>query len=91
MPPVLTSSSQLLDECIKISGELPQIEGIGHLARANYKLSQILGDLGSVKESARYLETAVSLKENIKSLDGDYIPLNGAESDFESPVPWMLW
>jgi hypothetical protein len=87
----LTFASQLLEECIKISDELPQVEGMGHLARANYKLSQVLGDLGKEKESAKCFESAVALRKDIKGLDGDYILVNGAASDFDNLVPWMLW
>ncbi|KAJ5543129.1 hypothetical protein N7461_009132 [Penicillium sp. DV-2018c] len=82
---------QLLEECIRISEGLPQVEGIGHLARASYKLSQILGDLGKDKESTKCLERAVSLRKDLNGLDGDYLLVNGAASDFEDLVPWMLW
>lgn len=90
-PQLLTFNSQLLEECIRISEGLPQVEGIGHLARANYKLSQILGDLGKDKESTKCLERAVSLRKDFNGLDGDYLLVNGAASDFEDLVPWMLW
>ncbi|KAJ5124771.1 uncharacterized protein N7515_008596 [Penicillium bovifimosum] len=89
-PQVLTFNGQLLEECIRISEGLPLVEGIGHLARANYKLSQVLGDLGKDKEGMKYLERAVSLRKDL-SLDGDYVLVNGAASDFEDLVPWMLW
>lgn len=87
----MTSASQLLEECIKTSEGLPQAEGTGHLARANYKLSQILGDLGKNKESTTYLERAISLREDLNKLDGDYVLVNGVAADFEDLVPWMLW
>ncbi|KAJ5092021.1 hypothetical protein NUU61_006891 [Penicillium alfredii] len=90
-PQLLTFTSQLLQECIKISEGLPRIEGIGHLARANYKLSQILKDLGKDRESAIFLERAVALGEELNQIDGSSSLVKDAISDFENLVPWMLW
>lgn len=87
----LTVASQLLEECIKICEGLPRIEGVGHLARANYRLSQVLGSLGKDNESTKYLEKAMTLREDLGKLDGDYVLVNGVASDFENLVPWMLW
>lgn len=70
---------------------LPIVEGIGHLVRATNKLSQILGDLGISGESKKLLDWAVSLKRGIKSLDPDFVLVNGMKSDFEELVPWKLW
>ncbi|KAJ5173639.1 uncharacterized protein N7500_001570 [Penicillium coprophilum] len=82
---------QLLEECIKISEALPQAEGVGHLARANYKMSQVLHDLGKHKESTMHLEKAVNIRDELRKLDGDYVLVNGADADFDDLVPWMLW
>lgn len=86
----MTFASQLLEECIKISEGLPRIEGIGHLARANYQLSQVLGSLGKDKEGTAYYERAVSLREGFE-IDGGSVSTNRDASDFEGLVPWMLW
>lgn len=91
LPNALTFGSQLLEECINISEALPPVEGIGHSARANYKLSQILKDLGNDQESAKYIERAILLRNEMKGLDGESITVNGVPSDFEGLVPWMLW
>lgn len=88
---LLTSNSKLLEECIQISGGLPEVEGIGHLARATYQLSQILEDSEKEKQSSEYLQRAMELKEELDGVVGDYVLLNGASSDFEHLLPWMLW
>ena len=59
--------------------------------RATYKLSQILGDVDISGESKKLLDRAVSLRRDIKSLDPDFVLVNGIETDFEELVPWMLW
>lgn len=64
---------------------------MGHLARANYKLSQVLEDLGKVNESTVHRERAVNIREELRKLDGDYVLVNGDTSDFDDLVPWMLW
>ncbi|KAL4735582.1 TPR-like protein [Aspergillus similis] len=82
---------QLLEECIRISDSLPQVEGIGHQARANYKLSQILKDLGKENESTVYLERAISLRECFNKPHSGDAASGRIVSDFEELVPWMLW
>ncbi|KAL3494998.1 hypothetical protein BJX62DRAFT_196648 [Aspergillus germanicus] len=82
---------QLLKECISILDSLPQIEGIGHQARANYKLSQVLSDLGKDKESTLYLERAKFSRESFYSIHGDGAASERTACDFERLVPWMLW
>ena len=74
-----------------ISEALPQVEGQGHLARASYKVSQVLADLGKSEESTLYLEKAIDIRGEFMKLDGDYVVVNGGASDFENLVPWMLW
>jgi hypothetical protein len=40
-----------------------QIIGLGHLARANYKVSQVLEGLGNLEESTLHLEKAMNILE----------------------------
>lgn len=80
--------SQLLEECVKISEGLPEIEGVRHLARASNKLSKVFEAVGKERESAEYLDRALTLKEEIYKLDGE--SPHGI-TDFEILVPWMLW
>ncbi|KAF9242219.1 hypothetical protein DTO006G1_6440 [Penicillium roqueforti] len=87
----LELAQQLLQECIMISEALPHAEGLGHLARASYKISQVLADLGKPEESTFYLEKAIDIRGEFMKLDGDYVVVNGGASDFERLVPWMLW
>ncbi|KAL4866834.1 hypothetical protein BDV12DRAFT_187150 [Aspergillus spectabilis] len=82
---------QLLEDCIKISGNLPQIEGIGHQARANYKLSLILRDSRNEEESMVYLDRAVLLRESFYRINGSGTAENRDASGSEKLVPWMLW
>lgn len=51
----------------------------------------MLGDLGKHKESTKYLERAVSLREDLNKLDGDLVFAEGAPPIFDMLVPWMLW
>lgn len=82
---------QLLEECIKISRGLAPIEGVGHQARANYKLSQMLGELGKKRESAGYLEMAGFLRESLTIINSEISSAEAGPSSFERIVPWMLW
>jgi hypothetical protein len=81
--------SQHLAECIRISSNLPQVEGIGHQARADYRLSQILRDLGKGIETMAFLKRAISLRESFIRLHGEDADLGRVE--FDDLVPWMLW
>lgn len=83
------SISELLEECIEISEQLPQVEGQHHLARASFKLARVLEEIGKGRESMGYMERALGLNKNIQELNG------GSQKDpddsFETLVPWMLW
>lgn len=83
--------SELIEDVIRISEGLPKVEGIGHLARANKKLTQMMGDFGKERESHEYLEKALSLKEDFENLHSHCAPSDKISSDFEGLVPWMLW
>ncbi|KAJ5260195.1 hypothetical protein N7505_009576 [Penicillium chrysogenum] len=87
----LELARQLLQECIVISEALPHAEGLGHLARANYKVSQVLEGLGNLEESTLHLEKAMNIRGELMKPDGDYVLVNGVASDFDNLVPWMLW
>lgn len=67
------------------------MEGIGHTARANYRLSQILEDTGKKEESSAHFERYISLKQWLVELEGDYATMRKSEHTFDNLVPWMLW
>lgn len=48
-----------------------------------------MGELGKKRQSAEYFARALSLRSDIRILDGSQ-PLCEI-SDFDSLVPWMLW
>ncbi|CAP86729.1 Pc20g14000 [Penicillium rubens Wisconsin 54-1255] len=87
----LELARELLQECIALSEALPHAEGLGHLARANYKVSQVLEGLGNLEESTLHLEKAMNIRGELMKPDGDYVLVNGVASDFDNLVPWMLW
>ncbi|KAJ5701355.1 hypothetical protein N7488_008903 [Penicillium malachiteum] len=82
--------SDLMREVIRISEKLTEVEGIGHISRANKKLAEIKKDLRTNRESKKYLEKALPLKDDFDSLHGDRRRSEKVASDFEALVPWML-
>lgn len=62
-----------------------------HLARATYKMSQVMKTLGNEQESTRLLNEAMDLRIPVKLSSGEKSPSGWRWNDFEGLVPWMLW
>ena len=77
----------LLNECIAISGSLP--EGDGQFARANYKLSQLYHEQGKLKEGEEYLEKARAMRRNMSN--GTALEDDESIDSYNKLNLWMLW
>ncbi|KAJ5673943.1 hypothetical protein N7462_009382 [Penicillium macrosclerotiorum] len=86
-------ASQLLTECIQFAAKLPKLEGIGHLARANYRLSRIFGEQGREDDRATCLEQATQFQEEFLLINGEEALVSDKLNVvfFDQCVPWMLW
>ncbi|KAJ9605445.1 hypothetical protein H2200_010102 [Cladophialophora chaetospira] len=76
----------LLDALTRIAGALEA--GEGHMARAEWKTSQILEAMGRSDDSRTHLEKAEALRKAFRTNAGDGIT---NESDWERLTPYMLW
>lgn len=77
----------LLNECIGISGSLP--DGDGQCARASYKASQLYHEQGKGKESEEYLKKAKVMRRRISL--GDVLEEDESIELYNKLNLWMLW
>jgi hypothetical protein len=65
---------------------LPEAEG--YLARANFKLSQVYGEIGNQERQSYYMTAAEEIR---KRLSGDGPFVDASEEAYDRLVLWMLW
>ena len=82
----IATAITLLNECVTISEGLP--EGKGYLARARFKMSELLALEGDPQQSHSNREIARALG---RELLGDAWPSDDTEASYDKLVVWMLW
>ncbi|KAI9794605.1 MAG: hypothetical protein M1816_004492 [Peltula sp. TS41687] len=80
------AARNLLEECVFICEQLPEADG--HLARANYKLTEVYASLHDEERSQNCRQAAQRLRRKIV---GDVAPMEESEDSYNRLVPWMLW